>query len=64
MNNKQFRSFLNDSSLTSKLISSTLDEWYKAKHRTSSIEEIELINNLSLTNCPRCDSQSVVRDGH
>ena len=63
-NNKKSFSFLNDPSLTSKLILSTLDEWYKAKHRTSSKEEIELINNLYISQCPYCNSLNIVRNGH
>ena len=35
-----------------KLISSTIHEWYDAKHRKSSIEEIEFINSIKVTHCP------------
>ncbi len=42
--------------LTEKLISSTVKEWYKAKHRDPSKEEIKLINNIEITACPVCGS--------
>ena len=46
------------------LISSTVHEWYDAKHRISSKEEIELINSIRITCCPRCGSVSFIRYGY
>lgn len=46
-----------------KLISSTIHEWYDAKHRNTSKEEIDLINNIKRTNCPYCGSKEIVKNG-
>lgn len=47
-----------------KLISSTVHEWYDAKHRISSIEEIKLINSIDTSCCPHCGSPNFVSNGH
>ena len=52
-----------DISLSRKLISSTIHEWYDAKHRISSKEEIELINSLKVNCCPYCGSLHFIRYG-
>ncbi len=49
---------------TEKLISSTIEEWYLAKHRETSSEEITLINNLDIPACPYCGSESFIRKGY
>ena len=49
--------------LTEKLISSTVKEWYKAKHRDPSKEEIKLINNIDIIACPVCGSASLKKAG-
>jgi hypothetical protein len=54
------RSFQTD---TEKLISSTVEEWYVAKHREASSEEISLINSLDIYACPHCGSASFIRKG-
>ena len=45
------------------LISSTIHEWYDAKHRISSQEEITLVNSIKCTHCPYCDSEHIVHNG-
>ena len=50
--------------LTEKLISSTVTEWYEAKHRDPSEEEIKLINNIEITECPACGSTSLKKAGY
>lgn len=45
------------------LISSTLKEWYYAKHRIPSNEEITLINAKNIICCPKCGSRSFVKNG-
>ena len=50
-------------SLSRKLISSTVHEWYDAKHRISSKEEIRLINSLSINSCRICGSVNFIRYG-
>lgn len=46
-----------------KLISYTIHEWYEAKHRLTSNEEIRMINNLSKTSCPYCGSDKIIKNG-
>lgn len=53
-----------DKTLSQKLISSTVHEWYDAKHRISSQEEIVLINSIEISCCPLCGSVSIKRNGH
>ncbi|MBR0418650.1 MAG: IS1595 family transposase [Erysipelotrichaceae bacterium] len=45
------------------LISSTVHEWYDAKHRKTSDEEIKLINSTLVNHCPYCGSPYVIRSG-
>lgn len=51
-------------SLSRKLISSTVHEWYDAKHRITSKEEIKLINSIEVKHCPFCGSDNVKRNGY
>ena len=53
-----------DKTLSQGLISSTVHEWYDAKHRMSSEEEIELINSIGISCCPVCGSISIKRNGY
>ena len=53
-----------DNDLSKKLISSTVHEWYDAKHRSMSIEELEFINSLEINNCPYCGSTDIVKYGY
>ena len=50
--------------LSQELISSTIHEWYDAKHRISSKEEIKLINSIRIYSCPYCGSDDFIRYGH
>ena len=52
-----------ETTLSRKLISSTVHEWYDAKHRFSSKEEIRLINSLRPESCRICGSISFKRNG-
>lgn len=45
------------------LIESTVTEWYGAKHRPASREEIKFINNLPIKYCPYCGSIDFCRAG-
>ena len=53
----------NEDDPSKKLISSTVHEWYDAKHRKSSKEEIEFINSIEILNCPHCGSLDIVSYG-
>lgn len=46
------------------LVESTVSEWYDAKHRTMSKEEIIFINSLPIENCRLCDSSEFTKNGH
>jgi transposase-like protein len=48
---------------TEKLISSTVGEWYAAKHREASVEEIVLINSHIPSACPYCGAKVFIRKG-
>lgn len=52
-----------DISFVQNLISSTIHEWYDAKHRMTSDEEIQLINNVEIIKCPRCGNGNFVKNG-
>lgn len=45
------------------LIESTALEWYEAKHRKQSLEEITFINSIKIYDCPYCGGL-VNRNGH
>ena len=45
------------------LMTSTMKEWYEAKHRESSKEEIDLINSIEPLVCHRCMSKSFIKYG-
>ena len=51
-------------SFSQELISSTVHEWYDAKHRSSSPEEIEMINAITVSCCPVCGSTEFISYGH
>lgn len=46
------------------LVENTVQEWYDAKHATSSIFEIEFINSLDIKQCPFCESNDFTKYGH
>ena len=50
-------------SLSERLISSTVHEWYDAKHRKASEEEITFVNSIPVSKCPHCGSTHVIRYG-
>ena len=54
---------INKDDPSKKLISSTVHEWYDAKHRKNSKEEIEFINSVKVNMCPRCGNTSIVKNG-
>jgi len=45
------------------LVSSTMDEWYGAKHRRPSKEEIAFVNSVPVGRCPYCGCAGVTREG-
>ena len=45
------------------LIESTALEWYEAKHRKQSLEEIVFINSIKIHSCPYCDGP-IMKNGH
>ena len=47
-----------------KLFKCTLNEWYNAKHRTISDEEVKFINSVNINKCPYCCSTSFIKNGH
>lgn len=46
------------------LVENTVQEWYDAKHATSSIFEIGFINSLDIKQCPFCGSYGFTKYGH
>ena len=46
------------------LVENTVQEWYNAKHATSSVSEIEFINSLDIKQCPFCGSLDFTKYGH
>ena len=47
-----------------KLFKSTINEWYNAKHRTISDDEVSFINSVTINKCSYCGSSSFVKNGH
>lgn len=52
-----------DKSESENLIESTALEWYEAKHRKASLEEINFINSIKITSCPYCNG-TINKNGH
>lgn len=46
------------------LVESTVIEWYEAKHRRASKEEIDFINSINIVKCPYCKGTHFKKDGH
>ena len=66
MNKKQQEALaakFSDGDASSALMISTLEEWYDAKHRKASPEEVAFVNSLPVKTCPRCGSAELRRDG-
>ena len=53
-----------DKTPSQELVSSTVREWYDAKHRDVSREEIRLINSIKVSCCPICGGTDIVSNGH
>lgn len=49
--------------MSRKLISTTVHEWYDAKHKSSSVEEVMLINSVEITFCRCCGSVKIISYG-
>ena len=45
------------------LITETIHEWYDAKHRNISEEEIRFINSIQVDKCPACGNTRVIKSG-
>lgn len=54
---------LGDLSLSQRLISTTVHEWYDAKHRQSSDEEVVLVNSVVLAHCRICGCENIISYG-
>ena len=52
-----------DKSTVQNLISSTIHEWYDAKHRMTSEDEIVLINGIEIKQCPHCGNTHIIKNG-
>lgn len=66
MNKKQLealRAKFSDGDPSSPMMVSTLSEWYDAKHRKASPQEVAFINSLPVDSCPYCGSAELRRDG-
>lgn len=66
MNKKQLealRAKFSDGDPSSPMMVSTLSEWYDAKHRKASPEEVAFINSQPVDSCPYCGSAKLRRDG-
>ena len=48
---------------TEELISSTMKEWYDAKHREPSADELNLINSITPLICHHCNSKQFIKYG-
>lgn len=61
----RFFSWCNDKnkSKLESLIENTANEWYEAKHRSTSSAEIAFINNLKIYKCPYCGGM-INKNGH
>ena len=66
MNNKQKKALkakFSDGLSSSGMMVSTLSEWYDAKHRSPSADEVAFVNSIPVGTCPRCGSENVRKDG-
>lgn len=46
------------------LVENTVKEWYQAKHRSISVDEVNFINSIQLSKCPFCNSIHYIKNGH
>lgn len=66
MNKRQkeaLRGKFSDALMSTDLMVSTISEWYDAKHRKPSKEEVDFINSIVIEECPFCGSKEIRRDG-
>lgn len=66
MNKKQkeaLRGKFSDALMSTDMMVSTISEWYDAKHRRPSKEEVDFINSIVIEECPFCGSKEIRRDG-
>ena len=66
MNSKQKKALkakFSDGLGSSGMMVSTLSEWYDAKHRPPTADEVAFVNSIPVGSCPRCGSENVRRDG-
>jgi transposase-like protein len=52
-----------DISHSQKLISTTVHEWYDAKHRQASLEEVVFVNSIEISQCRLCGSTNFISYG-
>lgn len=52
-----------EDSLSRQMISATVHEWYEAKHRSMSLDEVKLINSIEVTSCRCCGSVKIISYG-
>lgn len=50
-------------SASQQLITATVHEWYDAKHRSVSDEEIQFVNSIEKDQCPYCKSHLIRKNG-
>lgn len=53
-----------DNSPMSSFVESTVSEWYDAKHRITSEEEIKMLNSFKIDRCCFCNSCIIQKNGH
>ena len=66
MNKRQkeaLRGKFSDALMSTDMMVSTISEWYDAKHRKPSKEEVYFINSIVIEECPFCGSKRIRRDG-
>ena len=66
MNKRQkeaLRGKFSDALMSTDMMVSTISEWYDAKHRKPSKEEVHFINSIVIEECPFCGSKKIRRDG-
>ena len=66
MNKRQkeaLRGKFSDALMSTDMMVSTISEWYDAKHRNPSKEEVHFINSIVIEECPFCGSKKIRRDG-
>jgi len=52
-----------EDSVSRKMISATVREWYDAKHKPVSAEEVALVNSIEISSCRNCGSVRIISYG-